>query len=87
MTNEQAQQLRNLSAIMNAGSMSSVFKPHPQYECKGLVRIAYSDVMDNKLILREDLSGNLDGFWDGEGRILQEYQDLESLVLDGWRLD
>lgn len=87
MTADREYQLINLEKIFHDGALSPVFKRNPKYSNDGVPRIAYSDVMDNKYIIRFD--GEFDGnsFWSEDTKILVEYDSIEDLVDDGWRLD
>jgi hypothetical protein len=80
-------QIRNLEKIFGDASMSPVFKPNDKYPTEHTPRIAYSDVMNWKCVIRDGaFDGN--GVWDDQtARIIAEYRGIDELVDDGWRLD
>ena len=84
-------QKRNLVSIYSAASMGPFFKPNPKYcinKFTGLTPyISYDDVMSKKFIIRGRPIGEHNSF-DGQAReVIVEYNSLESIVDDGWRLD
>jgi len=85
--NDQEFQKENLEAIYTAASLSPVFKSNPRYNTGNLTPyISYNDIMTNKYIIRGKPLGISNSF-DGEDRkIIAEYNSVESLVKDGWRL-
>jgi hypothetical protein len=84
-------QKKNLEQIYSAGSHTPVFKNN-QKHCIGNFAsltpyISYNDVITNKYIIRGRPIG-MYGSFDAEAReVIAEYDSLESLVDDGWRLD
>lgn len=87
------EQLRNLGLIYRDASLAPVFKSNPKH-CKGefadsVPYIAYGDVMDYKYIIRaRPLLADTNGGFDYEERkVIVEYESIEALVDDGWRLD
>jgi len=87
MTTDKEYQIQNLERIFNDGALSPIFKHNPKYPVEGVARIAYGDVMDYKIVIRneKDFSGN--SFWSENADIIAEYKSIEDLVDDGWRLD
>ena len=84
-------QQKNLEAIYSKASMAPVFKQNPKY-CIGKFTdltpyISYNDVMSNKYIIRGRPSDEHNSFDAQEREIIVEYNSLESIVNDGWRLD
>lgn len=87
MTDDQQYQLTNLQRIFRDAAMSPIFRRNPKYQGDGAFRIAYSDVMNHKYIIRIGGMFNGGGFWDEETAAVVSYETLEALVEDGWRLD
>lgn len=88
MTDDQKYQLTHLTRIFRDAAMSPVFRSNPKYPGDGPFRIAFSDVMDNKYVIRIDdqfRGGSL--FWDKGTAVVVSYETVEALVEDGWRLD
>ena len=82
-----AYQKENLEAIYKAASLSPVFKSNPKYNTGNLTPyISYNDIMAYKYIIRgRPLS--IQNTFDGEEReIIAEYDSIDDLVKDGWRL-
>jgi len=84
-------QKKNLEVIYNAASMAPVFKSNPKY-CIGRFEdltpyISYNDIMSYKYIIRGRPVEEHNSFDAQEREIIVEYDSLESLVNDGWRLD
>ena len=84
-------QKKNLEAIYSAASMAPVFKSNPKH-CTGKFAdltpyISYNDVMSYKFIIRGRPNDEHNSFDFQEREIIAEYDSLESLVNDGWRLD
>jgi hypothetical protein len=84
-------QRKNLEAIYADSSMAPVFKQNPKY-CLGRFAdltpyISYNDVMSYKYIIRGRPIGEHNSFDAQEREIIVEYNNLESLINDGWRLD
>lgn len=84
-------QKKNLEAIYSAGSMAPVFKRNPKHcieKFEGLTPyISYDDVMSYKFIIRCRPTGEHNSFDSEEREIIAEYDSIENLVNDGWRLD
>jgi hypothetical protein len=84
-------QKKNLEAIYSAASLAPVFKSNPKHcigKFAGLTPfISYNDVMEYKFIIRGRPIGEHNSFDAAERDIIAEYDSLESLVNDGWRLD
>lgn len=87
MITDREYQITNLKRIFNDGTLSPVFKANPKYPVAGIPRIAYSDVMNYKCIIRHDKDCSFNSFWSEETDIIVEYKSIEDLVDDGWRLD
>ena len=88
MMTDTAYQTTNIERIFNDGALSPVFKHNPKFPIDGGVpRIAYNDVMDYKCIIRHDKAFNDNSFWSEDADIIIEYNSIEELVEDGWRLD
>lgn len=84
-------QKKNLEDIYSAASMAPVFKSNPKH-CTGNFAdltpyISYDDVMSYKFIIRGRPYDEHNSFDSQEREIIAEYDSLESLVNDGWRLD
>jgi hypothetical protein len=80
-------QLRHLERILRDGARSPVFRRNSKYTADGVPRIAYSDVMDYKLVVRSDPGFSSSAFWDEQAPVIARYDSIEALVDDGWRLD
>lgn len=83
-------QRKNLEAIYRSASMAPIFRRNPKY-CIGRFAdltpyISYNDIMDYKYIIR-GCHGIDEILALKEGEIIVEYDSLESLINDGWRLD
>lgn len=84
-------QRKNLETIYRDASIAPVFKQNPKY-CTGKFidmapYISYDDIMSNKFIIRARPMIEQNSFDSQEREIIVEYNSLESLVNDGWRLD
>ena len=85
-------QKKELKDIFSAASLAPVFKSNPKH-CIGkfadlIPYISYGDVMNYKFIIRgRPIGDEINTFDDKEREIIAEYDSLESLVNDGWRLD
>ena len=84
-------QRKNIEAIYSAASMAPVFKQNSKYCINKFADltpyISYNDVMSYKFIIRGRPSGEQNSFDAQERDIIAEYDSIESLVNDGWRLD
>lgn len=69
------------------GALSPIFKSNPKYPVDGVARIAYSDVMHRKYIIRHDEEFSDNSCWSKDAKIIAEYKGINDLVNDGWRLD
>ncbi len=88
MTDDKERQIKNLEKIFSEGKWSPVFKRNSKFPIKeGIARIAYSDVMDFKYVIRSDTAFSGNAFWSEDTEILAKYDSLQALVDDGWRLD
>ena len=87
MKTDREYQLFNLERIIDGGLGSPVFKPNAKFPVEGLARIAYSDVMDRKYVIRDTETLDFNSCWDGKTKVVAEYRSMEALVDDGWRLD
>jgi hypothetical protein len=87
MKTDQEYQLFNLERIIDGGVGSPVFKPNAKFPVEGLARIAYSDVMDRKYVIRDTGTHDLNSCWNEKTKVIAEYRSMEALVDDGWRLD
>jgi hypothetical protein len=82
-------QIQNLQRIIGGALLSPVFRDNPKHKTDGVARIAYNDVMSCKYIIRSDNNfPKSGGYWSGkDGAIIAQYDSIEDLVDDGWRLD
>lgn len=87
MITDKEYQTINLERIFNDGALSPMFKSNPKYPVEGVSRIAYSDIMDHKYVIRHDKDSSDNSFWSEDAEILVEYKSIKYLVDDGWRLD
>jgi hypothetical protein len=84
-------QKKNLVAIYSAATFAPVFLTNPKH-CKDQFAdltpyISYNDIMNYRYIIRGRPHGEHNSFDDQEREIIVEYNSIESLVNDGWRLD
>jgi len=84
-------QVRNIANIFHAASMAPVFKKNKKY-CTGKFAdltpyISYNDVRNDKYIIRARPLGENNSFDSEERDIIIQYDSIEQLVKDGWRLD
>ena len=80
-------QKENLEAIYKAASLSPVFKSNPKYNTGNLTPyISYNDIMAYKYIIRARPLGTQNSFDAEERDIIAEYENINDLVKDGWRL-
>ena len=88
---DRSYQIKNIEYIFSTSSLAPVFKQNPKYsigDLSGLTPyIAYDDVMSYNYIIRgRSLQEPINNF-DNEKRIvIAEYDSIESMVDDGWRL-
>ena len=89
MTTDREFQITNLRRIIDAASVSPVFRKNSKYSYDGVARIGYDDVMAEKCILRCDDNFPESGhYWrGGDAPVIAAYNSIEELVDDGWRLD
>jgi len=90
MSSDKEYQTKNLERIFSDGAFSPVFKYNPNYPIKeGVHRIAYSDVIEYKFIIRHDRNFIFGGnpFWNENAEVTVTYNSIGDLVDDGWRLD
>ena len=84
-------QKKNIEAIYAAASLAPVFKKNPKHSVGNYADltpyISYNDIMENKYIIRGRPIGEHNSFDSEEREIIAEYDSIESLVNDGWRLD
>jgi len=83
-------QVREIVNIFTRGSMSPVFKINSKY-CKGQFLnvtpyISYNDVLNYKYIIRARPQGEINSFDSKEREIIKQYESIEELVKDGWRI-
>lgn len=85
---ERNYQRKNLEEIYFEASLAPIFKSNAKY-CVGQFAertpyIAYGDVMNFKFIIRatDDYNNKSES-----NPIIVEYESIEELVIDGWRLD
>jgi hypothetical protein len=89
---DRSYQIKNIEYIFSTSSLAPVFKLNPKYSIGDLAGltpyIAYDDVMSYNYIIRgRALQEPINNF-DNEKRIvIAEYDSIESMVDDGWRLD
>jgi hypothetical protein len=84
-------QVRNITNIFYAASMSPVFKLNSKY-CTGkfadlIPYISYNNIRNNEYIIRARPLGENNSFDSKERDIIIQYDSIEQLVKDGWRLD
>lgn len=84
-------QVRNIANIFHTASMTPVFKQNPKY-CTGKFAdltpyISYNDVRNYKYIIRARPFYENNSFDSEERDIIIQYDSIEQLVKDGWRLD
>ena len=79
-------QLCTLQRIIDGGLGSPVFKPNAKFPVEALARIAYSDVMDRKYVIRDTETLDFNSCWDGKTKVVAQYRSMEALVDDGWLL-
>lgn len=78
-----------LEIVYKDGICTPVFKPNPNYSYEGYtLYISYTDIMDNKYIIRKRKKED-----DGDAFDIEErepviiYSSLKELVADGWQID
>jgi len=84
-------QLMHLKRIFDDASMSPAFHSHPKY-CIGkfmnmIPYISYNDIMNRKCIIRARPVYKYNSFDSEERDIIIQYESIEKLINDGWRLD
>lgn len=87
MITDKEYQIKNLEKIFNDACFSPAFHQHEKYPIEGLPRISYDDVMNYKYIIRNDRDRSGNTCWSKNSDMIVEYQSIEDLVDDGWRLD
>ena len=88
MISDKEYQAKNLERIFSNGSLSPVFKQNPKYPIKyGVPRIAYSDIMNYKFMIRHNKNFSENSFWNEDAEVIVSYNSIEELVNEGWRLD
>lgn len=85
-------QLSSLEMIFRDATLAPVFKHNPKYDRQGFAAltpyIAYDDVMEYRYIVRgRPLSVPIDHYDNEKRQVIAEYDTVEALVEDGWRLD
>jgi len=87
--NDREYQISQLKRIFNAATLAPVFKENNKYTVDGVPRITYDDVMNYKCVIRCDKGFPKSGiFWsDKAAHVIAEYNSIEALVDDGWRVD
>ena len=85
-------QIENIEDIFSSGSLAPVFKHNPKYSIGDLAKltpyIAYDDIMSSNYIIRgRSLQEKINHFDNEKRIIIAEYDSIESMVDDGWRLD
>ena len=85
-------EIKNLQAIFDKGLYAPYFKDNPRYPLGlGVAFIAYDDVMAMKYIIRTfEVDGdNRPSSYRSETTdpVVAQYNSIEELVADGWRLD
>jgi hypothetical protein len=84
-------QKKNLEAIYSAATFAPVFKKNPKHSlgryAELIPYISYNDIIENKYIIRGRPLGEHNSFDSEEREIIAEYDNIESLVSDGWRLE
>lgn len=89
--NDKEYQINNLENIFSGGMLAPVFKVNTKFSSKDgcYPRIMYDDVMNYKYIIRWCDSEFLNNrfYSDLESEVIAEYQSIDELVHDGWRLD
>jgi len=85
-------QKKHLGLIYRDASMAPCFKGNPKY-CIGKFAdvtpyIRYDDVMNHLFVIRARPYGeSINSFDNEERQIIVEYDSMDSLINDGWRLD
>ncbi len=88
MIDDKECQIKSLEEIFSEGRLSPIFKRNPKYPIKeGVARIAYSDVMDFRYAIRSETGFSGNPFWSEDTEVIAEYDNLQAMVDDGWRLD
>jgi hypothetical protein len=81
-------QKRNLKAIYSAASLAPVFKENAKFCVNQFAElmpyIAYGDVMSYKFVIRATSDYNDKS---ETNSVIVEYDSIDELVNDGWRLD
>lgn len=86
-------QIANLRRIFDEASRAPCFKRNPKYplaRAVGAPRISYGDIMEENVVIRIDTTSVLQrtAFWDDAAApVIANYDSIEALVDDGWRLD
>lgn len=88
---EDTYQIKNIQSIYDHATMSPVFKKNAKYsinEFKNMMPyIAYNDILNYMYIIRARPSNVFNSFDTEERTIIKEYNSIEEMVKDGWRLD
>lgn len=87
MISDKEYQLKNLERIYYEASLSPVFKKNSKYQGDGIPRIAYSDVRNHNYTIRWDKSWDGGLYWDEDTEVIANYETIDALINDGWRLD
>jgi hypothetical protein len=83
--NDKEYQLKTLDQVFMAAAYPIVFKNNPKYDIgQNTAFIALSDIMNLNYILRK--SKSYDDKSD-QNEIIVQYNSLQDIVEDGWRLD
>lgn len=89
-TDEKEKQLVELQAIFDGALIAPKFHRLKKYQTDadpGPPFIRFSDVMDDRYIIRRGGKKWMNSFCDEETEIIANYASLTQLVADGWRLD
>lgn len=91
MEDDKEYQKKHLTDIYSFASMAPVFKRHLKY-CTGIYEgcipyISFDDVMNYRYIIRGRPTGINNRFDFEEREIIMEYETMDELINDGWRLD
>ncbi len=84
--------MSSLEVIFRDATLAPVFKHNPKYDRQGFAGlipyVAYYDVMEYRFIIRgRPLSVPIDHYDNEKRQVIAEYETIEALVGDGWRLD
>lgn len=87
--NPRDHQIQSLRTLVDDAAFAPVFRDNRKYPCTGLARIGYNDVIQHRYVIKADPDFPASGFfWTGaDADVIVQYESIEALVDDGWRLD